>query len=541
MLAHRRLLFITPALAALVSTPVAAADTPATTVEQLQQQVSALAAQVDKLQGEKSSTADVDSIRGDIQVFKDSYARDKERNLVQNQNGRYVQVTGTLQTRVTGTTLQDSRGTRQLGIDLPLAQIGLRGILYRDYSGGRNLEAVVNLQTIRGAASYVNVNQTVESGGEWAADNNGNNTPIALGDTNLKYNFLPTNDAESGRFAITLGQFTPKFGLEGSAPENLKPSVRGSLVTTLSVPRQLGIELSGDFLPTADYGYDYRAPLFAYWLAVTNGAASYSSYSYGRTVRADRSGLNAATSSAVLASAGSGANLNDNNNQKAVTARIEFIPPHDYNSWLRQVKIGASAAFDKSNAVSSAQPAKFTGALTADQIAANRIIDENPANALIAYDLHRRVGFDISYTHSPFTATYEFVASADNTTTNRVYDKALTLAQNNARGYGTDTSKLEGFGHALTLGYIFGEQFLSNNVRDGGKWDDSWPQSFQPYVRYDTWNPNRDENHEVRNISVGANLFFAQTTKFQVQASQIYSEITDQRNRELLAQFQYVF
>ena len=534
----RRLPLVVPALAALAITPLHAADqTGDAGLDKLREQVAALSAQIEKLQAEKSSALDVDSIRGDIQVFKDAYARDKERNLVTNQNGRYVGVTGTLQTRLSGTSLPDSRGTRQLGIELPLASIGLRGTLYRDYSGGRNLEAQVALQTVRSSASYINVNQTVASGGDWTADNNAANTPVALADTFIRYNFLPVADPEGSRLQATFGQFSPKFGLEGSAPENLKPTIRGALFSSANVPRQLGLELAGDLLPEVDVGYDYRAPLLSYWVAVTNGASAYTANAYGARLNTAGTALLAATSDPTLVNAAAGTNANDSNNQKAITARIEFIPPHDYNSWLRQVKIGLSAAFDRSNGTASTLSAATSPGASAGLLAAANAASKN--GELLAYDLHRRLGFDISYAHSPVSFTYEAVYSADSTTTSYV-DPTLSIALNRDRGFQRTTS-VDGFGQAITIGYIFGEQFLSNNVRDGGKWDDSWPQSFQPYVRYDTWNPNRDEDHEVRNTSIGANLFFAQTTKFQIQASEIRSQIADATWRELLVQFQYGF
>ncbi len=307
------------------------------------------------------------------------------------------------------------------------------------------------------------------------------------------------------------------------------------------MPRQLGIEISGDLLPSVDVGYDYRAPLVAYWLSVGNGAGSYTANSYGGTVNPAGTAVAGFTSSPVLVNAGSGANLNDNNREKSYTARVEFIPPHDYNSWFRQVKIGVSAAFDWSNGVAATPTAALATDPQAvrDEIAA--AARANPAGKLLDYDEHRRLGFDISYTHSPISFTYEFVASADTTTTNRVYDRSLSVAANQALGYGPVEATVYGRGQAFTFGWIFGEQFLSNNVRDGGKWDDAWPKSYQPYVRYDTWNPNKDQEHEVRNLSLGANIFFAQTTKFQVQASQIRSEIVDETWHELLVQFQYGF
>jgi hypothetical protein len=223
-----RLIGIVPSLVLVVAPALNAAEPGDAEISGLKERIDALVEQVERLGKEKSGTIDVDTIRGDIQVFRDTYARDRERNLVTNPNGRFVSISGTLQARATRTTLENARGEDQWGFDLPLASIGVRGILYRDYSGGRNLEAQATLQSIRTAASYVNVNESLASG-EWASDNSAANTPVAFADTFIRYNFLPVSDPESPRIQATFGQYIPRFGLEGSAPENLKPTIRGAL------------------------------------------------------------------------------------------------------------------------------------------------------------------------------------------------------------------------------------------------------------------------------------------------------------------------
>jgi hypothetical protein len=42
--------------------------------------------------------------------------------------------------------------------------------------------------------------------------------------------------------------------------------------------------------------------------------------------------------------------------------------------------------------------------------------------------------------------------------------------------------------HTATAFYSFGEQFL-RSIRTSGKFDDWWPKTYQPFVRYDRYDP----------------------------------------------------
>jgi hypothetical protein len=127
------------------------------------------------------------------------------------------------------------------------------------------------------------------------------------------------------------------------------------------------------------------------------------------------------------------------------------------------------------------------------------------------------------------------------------------------RNYGASVAvpnyqEVESEGKTLTLYYNFGDQFLYANSALGtipvseGRFDDWWPKSYQPFLRFDYWNPavNRTNNALFgwkQNITtVGLNVFFAQTTKFQLNYNIINSQNpTLHDNNQLLAQFQFGF
>ena len=73
-------------------------------------------------------------------------------------------------------------------------------------------------------------------------------------------------------------------------------------------------------------------------------------------------------------------------------------------------------------------------------------------------------------------------------------------------------------GQYINLGYTWGEQFLASS-RQQGKFDDYWPKSYQAFVRFDTWDPNRSalvRDDKKLATTLGLNVFFAETTKLQV-------------------------
>ena len=118
---------------------------------------------------------------------------------------------------------------------------------------------------------------------------------------------------------------------------------------------------------------------------------------------------------------------------------------------------------------------------------------------------------------------------------------------------GSSTAQAKAEGHTFTAFYTLGDQFYSS-IKSNAKFDDFWPKSLQGYYRYDRYNPNKNlatyldsssgRIGEYDIHSLGINLFFAQTTKFQLQLNRYLYELetaTQKDNNELQAQFQYTF
>lgn len=198
---------------------------------------------------------------------------------------------------------------------------------------------------------------------------------------------------------------------------------------------------------------------------------------------------------------GTGPNLDDNNNYKDQIARVAITVPADYDSWLRELRFGVSAyngrraLFDATNAY------RDSGKQT-------------------------RLGFDIYYNHWPLGFTYEFIRGRDET----LVAGAVTSA--------------DSVSHTATVFYSFGEQFL-RSIKTQGKYDDWWPTTFQPFVRYDQFDPDTDNGNDTTAIyTVGLNIFFAETTKAQINVNrrvQQQGALDDQESHEVLAQLQFGF
>ena len=195
---------------------------------------------------------------------------------------------------------------------------------------------------------------------------------------------------------------------------------------------------------------------------------------------------------------GSGPNKSDDNNSKDYLARLAFTLPVDYFSLLRELKVGVSAY-------------KGTKNLTAGTTA-----------AVVAQTRRDRYGFDIYYNHAPFGITYEYAEGRDGVI-----------------GTGPD---IKSRGQYVTAFYTWGEQWVASS-RAQAKYDDYWPKSYQLFARYDIYDPNRAlANDKSKIATAGFNLFFAETTKFQINLNHYQYENPAQRSaNELLAQFQFGF
>jgi hypothetical protein len=203
---------------------------------------------------------------------------------------------------------------------------------------------------------------------------------------------------------------------------------------------------------------------------------------------------------------GAGPNNGDDNDHKDLIGRVAFTVPSEYNSWLRQITIGGTAYWGKRNT------------LLAD------------GKTIAGKGARQRYGVDVYYNHWPFGLTYEFIVAKDVRTT------GMTLA---------DPQRFDQVGrsHVATIFLSFGEQFVAG-FRNQGRYDDWWPKTWQPFVRYDTLTRNVDrDNTRVDTLTVGLNVFFAETTKFQVN----YNHRNDRQrvpqsiSNEIFAQLQFGF
>jgi len=305
---------------------------------------------------------------------------------------------------------------------------------------------------------------------------------------NLTYNLFPTLSPEDARLTVTLGQQILPFGLDVAAPDELKPTINSAQFASLFPNAiDIGALVKGELGVEYDYGYSYRAPILTYYAGVVNG---------------------------------SGANKNDDNGTKDFFGRLVFTPPADYNSFFRQLAIGVSGYKGTQNTTLS-----------------------NAGTTLSGTGRKDRVGFDIYYNHHPFGVTYEYVRGWDG----RTYGATAAAPK---------AEEVTSEGHVLTLYYTFGEQFLYNQSALGtasisqGRFDDWWPKSYQPFVRLDTFDPSKDGKHDAAHgwikdtYTAGLNVFFAPTTKFQLNANftKDHNPVTPIPDvRQVLAQFQFGF
>lgn len=308
-----------------------------------------------------------------------------------------------------------------------------------------------------------------------------NNSNFNLLDAYLRYHVFSTNGgAEVPRLNLTLGQQLLPFGLDVQSPEDLRPTI-----TTATAPTYLG-------LFTRQNGFIVRGDVKPYVDYGSNYRAPLFEYALGVTN-------------------GNGSNKTDDNNSKDYIGRVAFTLPVDYASWLRELKFGASYIKGE---------AKITG-------------DDKAKKD--------RLGFDIYYNHAPFGVTYEYLQGKTD----------YAIAATDTTPASIQNAKAEG--HTFTAFYTVGDQFY-NSIKSNAKFDDFWPKSIQGYYRYDNYNPHKNQKDYLDTASgrvgeydihsLGLNLFFAQTTKFQLQLNHYIYDLetaTQKDTNELQAQFQYTF
>jgi hypothetical protein len=489
------------------------------TTQELQQQIEALKNSIESLEqqvktgkapaGAASSSSepankdDISGLRADLENYMYDVQRLRDYKTVLANRG--TTITGTAQVRADVSTASTTSGAattqstpRYSSFDVPLVNLAFAGNLFRDYGEGHNLDYKVGFAYAK-ASSTTTFTPTTTT--------NAATSTFNLQDAYIQYNFInpAVTGLEDSNLNLRLGQQQTVFGLEAQTTDELKPVINtAQFVNGLGVgARQIGLILRGDYDPYVDYGFNYRAPLLEYAVGIVNG---------------------------------SGPNQSDNNSKKDYLARLAVTAPVDYTSWLRELKFGLSYQHGTKNVWSS------TTATTAPVVAATSAVDGKSD----------RYGFDIYYNHLPFGGTYEYATGRDDVLVN---NKALPATSSNFATAATinplKVGTIKSVGQTLTLFYTWGEQWLKSSNGNGvGKYDDWWPKTYQPFVRFDRWDPNTantalsgtNVSGKIDISTLGFNLFFAETTKFQINLNSYrYYNPATPKNRDVIAQFQFGF
>jgi hypothetical protein len=161
-----------------------------------------------------------------------------------------------------------------------------------------------------------------------------------------------------------------------------------------------------------------------------------------------------------------------------------------------------------------------------------------------------RFGVDVSYIRTPINLTVEGVYGTEvgTSATNKATDTTPAFAH----------ARKNYAGASVTLFLNLGEQFLSQ-ARNESRTDDWWPFTWQPFLRLDSYDPDRDVDGIIYKAdgktvdkdgrwqavgTVGANLFFARTSKFQINLRLIKNQgepTSEFYNKQVLAQFSFGF
>jgi len=207
---------------------------------------------------------------------------------------------------------------------------------------------------------------------------------------------------------------------------------------------------------------------------------------------------------------GTGTNKTDDNGKKDLVGRLQFIAPVDnYTSLWRELKIGVSG-YKGSNNLSG-------------------------TNGVYGYGDFSRYGLDFSYNHNPIDLTIEYVKGKDERVTDSV--------NNTSQEFDTEST-------VVTLFFNKGQQFV-RSFRGQAKYDDWWPKTYQPFIRWDnykseSYNSNTQQKEQsTRTVStLGFNYFFAQSSKVQLNLNHVNDDSKPANKRtsnEVLAQIQFGF
>ncbi len=357
------------------------------------------------------------------------------------------------------------------------AILSLKGYLKRDYEEGKSISYTLGL----GSNTSYNLQPT---------------------DAYLQYSIGQSLDIDKPYLNVNIGQQKKNFGLEATTTEDKQPAINlAQFASKLGLSaRDIGIRFYGDLFPVVDLGYNYRIPLIEYSLGVYNG---------------------------------SGPNTADTNRNKDVEGRIVINAPAGYYSPYRGLALGGSfyrGKQDLAKYTTSITPA-YPGGTFTDPTPTSASLKTTPTYIIDGQGEASKIryGTDLSYVSAPFGFTAEYVIGKD--------EKALsgTTLANAVKA--TTHSK----GYTVTLFYEWGEQFYKNS-RNQSRNDDWWPTTFQPFLRYDHWDPDTAVASNESNITtLGFNVFFAETTKFQLNYSISDDKAVNLKQNTFAAQFQFGF
>jgi hypothetical protein len=456
-------------------------------VDELNRQVSDLKAQLQRLTAEaaKAKTsdeqqegesdealqartpankADIQGLRTDLENYKYDTARQLERNVPSVT--RNTKIGGGVIIRYDSNNPQaqpsasssgaGATAARANGFAAPSYTLNFAGTLYRDYEAGRNL----TYRLAFASSNTTTVTSTSSVSGSTATSTK--TASVATGtsflnatDIYLRYSFQPA----SGNPEDPLGTITL-----GQQPIPFGQDPQALDVETRPVINGAGF-VNGLGLGTRQTGVVVAGDFDPYVDFTSNYRAPSVTYAFG-------------------VFNGNGTNRADNNGYKDFVGRLVYTLPVDYASWLRQFQVGASYYRGYTS---------ITSATTND-------ITTTTSNLK---GVNSRRGLDLNWTHLPYSISYEWA-----------YGKNTLGAPTTA-----DPDSLQrSSGQYVNFGYTWGEQFL-NSSKQQGKFDDFWPKSYQAFLRFDEWDPNRSGkslNDKIWVRTVGLNVFFAETSRLQI-------------------------
>jgi hypothetical protein len=366
------------------------------------------------------------------------------------------------------------------GFGVPSLNLKFTGSLLKDYEEGKNVDYV------------------------FGANAGGTDLTLRIQDAYLSYSILPSNDVTKPYLYTYVGQQKKIFGLEATATEEFKPTINSAQFTkSLALDeRDIGIVLTGDLFPHNDYGFNkYRVPAIAYSFGIING---------------------------------SGPNKGDDNINKDYLGRVALNAPVDYNYFLRGLTLGVSGYLGKRTATATSTATTTVNVPTTTAGVTTPITTKTTTTSLSHNGRKNRYGVDLSYVNTPVGFTIEYVRGEDVLLTNEtIKNKATTSA--------STFSLIKSEGYTATVFYNIGEQFLKS-YKDQTRSGDWYPITYQPFLRFDRFDPDLDTKGDRTDIwTVGFNVFFAPTTKLQLNWNIKTGETTTPQVHEYLAQFQYGF